>query len=60
MVNRGAPRHRYFRDALRANPDLAEEYARLKARAARENRRDREAYTSAKQAFIRRVLDKNS
>ena len=49
-----------FRDALRANPELAEEYARLKTRAARENRHDREAYTSAKHAFIRRVLNKNS
>lgn len=49
-----------FRDALRANPDLAEDYARLKARAAHQHHHDREAYTSAKQAFIRRVLDENS
>lgn len=49
-----------FRDALRANPALAGEYARLKARAADEHHHDREAYTNAKQAFVRRVLERNS
>lgn len=49
-----------FRDALRATPVLAEEYALLKAEAAREHRHDREAYTSAKQAFVQRVLGQNS
>jgi GrpB-like predicted nucleotidyltransferase (UPF0157 family) len=48
-----------FRDALRAAPALAEEYARLKTRAAREHRHDREGYTGAKQAFVRRVLAEN-
>lgn len=49
-----------FRDALRASPALAKEYARLKARAAGEHRHDREAYTNAKQAFVRRVLERTS
>lgn len=49
-----------FRDALRADPALAAEYARLKAAAARDHARDREAYTSAKQVFIRRVLESGS
>ncbi len=49
-----------FRDALRASPALTEEYARLKAHAAREHRNDREAYTDAKQAFVRRALSQNS
>lgn len=49
-----------FRDALRANPVLAEQYASLKAEAAREHRDDREAYTKAKQAFVHRVLGPHS
>lgn len=48
-----------FRDALRASTDLADEYARLKTRAAHEHRHDREGYTSAKQAFVRRVLNQH-
>lgn len=52
--------HLAFRDALRASPALAEEYAWLKARAAGEHRHDREAYTNAKQAFVRRVLERTS
>lgn len=46
-----------FRDALRADPALAREYAALKANAARNHPHDREAYTEAKHAFIQRVLD---
>jgi len=45
-----------FRDALRADPALAAEYAELKLRLAREFRLDREAYTDAKEPFVRRVL----
>ncbi len=45
-----------FRDALRADPALAAEYAALKARLATEFRRDREAYTEGKTPFISRVL----
>lgn len=46
-----------FRDQLRQRPELASEYARLKFDAAQEHRDDREAYTSAKTAFVRSVVD---
>lgn len=46
-----------FRDALRADTGLVEEYARLKARSAMNHRRDREAYTRDKQAFVHRVIN---
>jgi GrpB-like predicted nucleotidyltransferase (UPF0157 family) len=45
-----------FRDALRARPALAAEYARLKVELAEHHRFDREAYTQAKSAFISGVL----
>jgi GrpB-like predicted nucleotidyltransferase (UPF0157 family) len=45
-----------FRDYLRAHPAIATEYAELKQRLAEQHRFDREAYTDAKEAFVRRVL----
>ncbi|MBB4931699.1 GrpB-like predicted nucleotidyltransferase (UPF0157 family) [Lipingzhangella halophila] len=48
-----------FRDTLRADPALAQEYAGLKAEAARDHPHDREAYTDAKHAFVCRVLDQH-
>ena len=45
-----------FRDRLRSSPRLAAEYAALKHRLAAEFEHDREAYTDAKAAFIRRAL----
>lgn len=45
-----------FRDALRASPALASEYAALKAQLAARFRDDREAYTEGKTPFVRRVL----
>ena len=45
-----------FRDALRSDPALAAEYARLKTLLADRYRNDREAYTEAKSAFVARVL----
>ncbi|MBK7470812.1 MAG: GrpB family protein [Betaproteobacteria bacterium] len=45
-----------FRDALRADPAIAGEYAALKRRLAADFRMDREAYTDAKGPFVRRVL----
>jgi GrpB-like predicted nucleotidyltransferase (UPF0157 family) len=45
-----------FRDALRADPKLAEEYAQLKFRLAERHRHDREAYTQSKSGFVQRVL----
>lgn len=46
-----------FRDALRADPSLVAEYARLKADLAGRHPDDREAYTEGKASFVRRVLD---
>jgi GrpB-like predicted nucleotidyltransferase (UPF0157 family) len=46
-----------FRDRLRADPAAAREYAALKHDLARRFEHDREAYTEAKGAFVRRVLD---
>ena len=45
-----------FRDILRARPDLAEAYGKLKADLAKKHQKDRIAYTEAKGAFVRRVL----
>jgi GrpB-like predicted nucleotidyltransferase (UPF0157 family) len=45
-----------FRDALRAEPDLAARYAELKRAAARDHRGDREAYTEAKADFVHQTL----
>ncbi len=45
-----------FRDALRADRDLATEYAKLKQDLASTFEFDREAYTEGKSAFIGRVL----
>ena len=44
-----------FRDRLRADRALAEEYARLKRELALRFRDDREAYTDAKRAFVDRI-----
>lgn len=46
----------WFRDALRASPELRDEYARLKAGLAAEFGHDRERYTAAKAGFIRRIV----
>jgi GrpB-like predicted nucleotidyltransferase (UPF0157 family) len=45
-----------FRDLLRRNERVAEEYAALKQELARTFEFDREAYTDAKYPFIKRVL----
>lgn len=45
-----------FRDALRQNPALAQEYTALKQCLATEFGNDREAYTDAKAPFIKRIL----
>jgi len=47
-----------FRDYLRAHPEDAQRYARLKERLAGEYRYDRDGYTEAKTGFIRQVLAK--
>lgn len=45
-----------FRDRLRADPDLRAEYAALKERSAADHPDDREAYTRAEEAFVRRAV----
>ncbi|WP_028544159.1 GrpB family protein [Paenibacillus taiwanensis] len=45
-----------FRDKLRGNPQLANEYANLKNNLAQKFNLDREAYTEAKTKFVDRVL----
>lgn len=46
-----------FRDALRADASLAQSYAHLKTRLAKQHQGDREAYTAAKAEFIRATLE---
>jgi GrpB-like predicted nucleotidyltransferase (UPF0157 family) len=48
-------RHLRFRDRLRASATVADEYTRLKRELAGRFGNDREAYSEAKSAFIRRV-----
>jgi GrpB-like predicted nucleotidyltransferase (UPF0157 family) len=47
-----------FRDYLRAHPEEAETYERLKRQLAAEHRTDREAYTDAKSAYVESVMRK--
>jgi GrpB-like predicted nucleotidyltransferase (UPF0157 family) len=47
-----------FRDYLRAHPEEARTYQRLKTRLAAEHQTDREAYTGAKSAYVERVMRK--
>jgi GrpB-like predicted nucleotidyltransferase (UPF0157 family) len=48
----------YFRDYLRQNPDVCDEYAKLKYALARKYQFNREDYTQAKTAFILNVMEK--
>ena len=52
-------RHVQFRDLLRGDPVLAERYQTCKQELAVKHRRDREAYTLAKSAFIEDVISEN-
>jgi GrpB-like predicted nucleotidyltransferase (UPF0157 family) len=45
-----------FRDYLRAHPEEARTYERLKRRLAAEHQTDREAYTYAKSAYVESVM----
>src|SRR5688500_8080377 len=49
-----------FRDCLRSSPAAAAEYAALKTSLAAQYRLDREAYTNAKGAFVRAVLESST
>jgi GrpB-like predicted nucleotidyltransferase (UPF0157 family) len=48
-----------FRDLLRSNPLIAQQYADLKTKLAQTYEFDREGYTDSKYPFIRRVLDES-
>jgi len=59
LAEPGSHHHRVtlaFRDALRRFPELAEQYAVLKAGLAAQYPRNREAYLEGKSAFVCRVL----
>lgn len=59
LIERGDPefaRQLAFRDALRADPALRDEYAALKRTLASAHPDDRSAYTDGKSAFVARVL----
>ncbi len=48
-----------FRDCLRTNPELANEYAKLKLALAKEHKNNRELYTINKWPFIKKVIESN-
>jgi GrpB-like predicted nucleotidyltransferase (UPF0157 family) len=56
VATHGHDRHLAFRDALRADPALADAYGDLKRTLAARLSHDRNAYTEAKSAFIEQVL----
>ncbi|GAA0672626.1 GrpB family protein [Natronoarchaeum mannanilyticum] len=61
IAERGSECHREqiaFRDHLRANPDAAAEYARLKRKLAKAHPDDRASYTERKSAFVERILER--
>jgi GrpB-like predicted nucleotidyltransferase (UPF0157 family) len=47
-----------FRDYLRANPEEAEEYSRLKQVLLKKFELDREKYTTGKSEFIQEIIKK--
>jgi GrpB-like predicted nucleotidyltransferase (UPF0157 family) len=49
-------RHIEFRDTLRANEDLRDEYAALKRRIARTHEGDRNSYTQGKSVFVGSIV----
>lgn len=49
----------FFRDYLRAHPDVAKEYEKLKLKLGEKYKYDRDAYTNAKSEFIRRINSYN-
>ncbi len=52
-------KHITFRDSLRKNKELAEEYTRIKTELAEKFRNDRLAYTEGKTDFVQYVLELN-
>ncbi|MCD8042463.1 MAG: GrpB family protein [Tannerellaceae bacterium] len=47
----------YFRDSLRENPDIRNEYAKLKYSLAEKYKNNREAYTQGKTEFVIRITN---
>lgn len=47
-----------FRDYLRDHPVVADQYAQLKHKLAKQHRDDREAYTAAKAEFVSAIVDR--
>ncbi len=47
-----------FRNFLRVHSDARDEYSKLKKKLAKKHRKDREAYTNAKEEFILKILEK--
>ena len=63
MIAAGHPRwteQLAFRDALRRDDELARRYGDLKRRLAAEHAEDREAYTNAKDEFVRDALGRDA
>jgi GrpB-like predicted nucleotidyltransferase (UPF0157 family) len=59
LVSVGSPRYRgelAFRNLLRADPQLAADYAALKRDLAARHPNDREAYTAGKSTFVAAAL----
>lgn len=50
-------RNLLFRDYLRAHPEIAEEYRKLKQKLARKYPEDRESYTIGKNGFIEQAIE---
>jgi GrpB-like predicted nucleotidyltransferase (UPF0157 family) len=48
----------YFRDYLKANPAIEQEYSDLKVRLSNEFKNNREEYTAQKSDFIKRITEK--
>lgn len=47
----------YFRDFLRLNPSVANEYEQLKLKLVETYKHDREAYTESKNEFISKITN---
>ena len=63
LVPEGSERFRHelaFRDRLRADSELAQEYAELKRELAARFEHERKAYADAKSDFIRLALDRSN
>ena len=58
IENEELQRHLMFRDALKADPELCQEYARLKVDIALEAKQNRKRYAEIKEVKARNFIDK--